>query len=52
MQSQGTKPGWRLLGAIVQGPHGPVFFKLTGPAATVGRAEHDFDAMLASLTAH
>jgi hypothetical protein len=52
MQSQGTKPGWRLLGAIVQAPQGPVFFKLTGPKGTVGGATKDFDALLASLTAH
>ena len=52
MQSQGTKPGWRLLGAIVQGPQGPIFFKFTGPAETVRRAARDFDSLLASLTAH
>ena len=51
MQTQGTKPGWRLLGAIVQGPQGPVFFKLTGSEGTVGTAAKDFDALLASLTA-
>lgn len=52
MQSQGTKPGWRLLGAIAQGPNGPVFFKLVGPAASVGKAAKDFDSLLASLAAH
>jgi hypothetical protein len=52
MQSQGEKPNWRLLGAIVQGPQGPVFFKLTGPAATVRAAAKDFDGLLASLKAH
>jgi hypothetical protein len=49
MQSQGKRPGYRLLGAIVEAPGGNVFFKLTGPAATVGAAEHDFDALVASL---
>jgi len=49
MQSQGTRPDWELLGAIVQGSQGPLFFKLTGPAATVGAATKDFDALLASL---
>jgi hypothetical protein len=29
-----------------------VFFKLTGPAGTVRGASKDFDALLASLTAH
>jgi hypothetical protein len=52
MKSQGSMPGWRMLGAIVQGPQGPVFFKLTGPAGTVHGAAKDFDALLASLTAH
>ena len=52
MQSQGSKPVWRLLGAIVQGPQGPIFFKLTGPAAAVKGAAKDFDTLLASLTAH
>ncbi len=52
MQSQGKKPDWRLLGAIVQGPHGMVFFKFTGPAAALKSAGKDFDAMLSSLKAH
>ena len=30
-----SKPGYKLLGAIAEGPEGPVFFKLTGPAKTV-----------------
>jgi len=50
MQSQGKQPQWRMLGAIVQGPQGPVFFKLTGRVGSVTRATKDFDALLASLT--
>ncbi len=34
------RPGFMLLGGIVQGPDAPWFFKLTGPEATV-RAERD-----------
>jgi hypothetical protein len=49
MQSQGKKAGYRLLGAIVEGPQGNVFFKLTGPAASVAAAEGDFEALVASL---
>jgi hypothetical protein len=49
MQSQGKKPGYRLLGAIVQAPEGPVFFKLTGPAATISTAESGFEALVSSL---
>jgi hypothetical protein len=49
MQSQGSKAGWRLLGAIVEGPRGAVFFKLTGPAKTVATTRAHFDALLASV---
>jgi hypothetical protein len=49
MQSQGKKAGYRLLGAIVEGPQGHVFFKLTGPATSVEAARADFDAMVASV---
>jgi hypothetical protein len=49
MQSQGKKSGWRLLGAIVEAPDGLVFFKCVGPAATIQRAEKDFDELLASV---
>jgi hypothetical protein len=50
MQSQGKKPGWRLLGAIVEAPDGLVFFKCTGPAATIARAEKEFQALLKSVS--
>ena len=49
MQSQGKRPDFRLLGVIVEAPEGLVFFKLTGPAATVGAAQADFDALVASF---
>jgi hypothetical protein len=52
MQSQGNKPGWRLLGAIVVGPQGAVFFKLTGPAKTVAVASASFDELIGSLRKH
>ncbi len=48
-QSSGPKGGYRLLGAIVEGPEGEVFFKLTGPAKTVAAAQEEFQAMLKSL---
>lgn len=47
--SGGKKAGYRLLGAIVEGPQGVVFFKMTGPAATVAAAQQEFQAMLKSL---
>jgi len=48
-QPQGDKPGWRLLGAIAEGPQGAVFFKLAGPAKTVAAASAGFDALVGSL---
>jgi hypothetical protein len=41
--------GWRLLGAIVEGPQGPLFFKLTGPENTVAGAEKGFRKLLESV---
>jgi len=49
MESQGKKSGYLLLGAIVTGPGGQVFFKLTGPDKTVEAASAEFDRLLASL---
>ena len=43
------KPKWALMGAVVEGPKGDIFFKLTGPAATVDAAAKDFDGMLDSM---
>jgi len=49
MQSQGAKPGFRLLGAIVEGPAGLVFFKSVGPQRAMGDARAAFDAMIGSV---
>ncbi|HVP14266.1 MAG TPA: hypothetical protein VMS88_01905 [Terriglobales bacterium] len=49
MQSQGTKPGWRMRCAIVAGPGGPLFFKLTGPEKTMAAASPGFDKLVGSL---
>jgi len=43
------KPGFRLLGAIAEGPDGSVFFKFTGPAKTVATQAAGFDKMVQSL---
>jgi hypothetical protein len=51
MQSSGSKPDFRLLGAIVEAPRGLVFFKLVGPAKTVAACEKDFGALVASIVA-
>lgn len=49
MQSQGKRPGYVLRGAIAQTAQGNLFFKLTGPAATITAAQADWEALLASL---
>lgn len=43
------KENFRLLGAIVEGPQGAVFFKLVGPKKTVTEAKKDFDKLLGSV---
>lgn len=47
--AESPAPGWMLLGAIVEGPNGALFFKLTGPSATVSPATSEFDRLLASI---
>jgi hypothetical protein len=49
----GGKPvaGYRLIGAIVEGPGGSVFFKLTGPAKTIAAQQKNFEQLLASIQA-
>ncbi len=49
MQSSGTKAGYALNGAIVEGPGGRVFFKLTGPEKAIEASKPAFEAMLKSL---
>ncbi|MBI1764981.1 MAG: hypothetical protein HYR56_26520 [Acidobacteria bacterium] len=52
-QASAPKTGYRLLGAIVEGPNGPgseVFFKMTGPVKTMGAAEKEFQTLLKSLS--
>jgi hypothetical protein len=41
--------GYMLLGAIVEGPDAPWFFKFTGPAATVEAQRDAFVGMMRSL---
>lgn len=46
---KGGNPGYRVLGAIAEGPDGPVFFKLVGPKATVEMAEAAFYHLVESI---
>jgi hypothetical protein len=41
--------GYRLMGAIVEGPGGSVFFKLTAPAKTIAAQQKNFEQLLASI---
>jgi hypothetical protein len=43
------KPGWALLGAVVEGPDANWYFKFTGPKATVEAQRAAFDGLLRSL---
>jgi hypothetical protein len=43
------KPGYRLLGAIVEAPEGLIFIKFTGPAKTVAANLANFEGLLKSL---
>ena len=43
------RPGYALIGAIAEGPQGAVFFKFTGPKATVRAEEARFIAMVESI---
>lgn len=49
MGSGDKKPNYTLLGAIVEAPLGMVFFKLTGPKATVSGLEGAFNSMIGSV---
>jgi hypothetical protein len=41
--------GYRLIGAIVEGAGGSVFFKLTGPAKTIAAQQKNFEQLLSSI---
>ena len=48
-ETKSSKPFYKLLGAIIEGPGGNVFFKLTGPTKTVAANQAAFNKMIASL---
>lgn len=43
------RPGYKLIGAIAEGPEGAVFYKFTGPEATVQKAEQEFYQLIESI---
>ena len=49
MGAIGRHADWKLIAAIVEGPAGPVFIKLTGPLRTVDGARKDFEALIGGM---
>jgi hypothetical protein len=47
--AHGSVPGYRLLGAIVEGPGGNVFVKFTGPSKTIAVNQQKFEQLLTSF---
>jgi hypothetical protein len=43
------RPGYRMLGAILEGPGGNLFIKFTGPAKTVAANQAGFEKLLQSF---
>ena len=43
-----ARPGYRLLGAVLESPQGPWFFKLVGPEKTISRWADSFRQFIAS----
>ncbi len=48
--SDAPRQGWALVGAIVETPDSPYFFKMTGNAKTVTAARAAFEALIESIT--
>src|SRR5690242_1970038 len=44
-----SKPGYRMLGAIVENPAGNVFLKFTGPVKTITANQAKFEQLLSSF---
>jgi len=49
MKTQEQRPDYLLLGAVVDGPEGSVFFKLTGPKANAETFKTQFNSLLKSI---
>jgi hypothetical protein len=48
-----AKPGWRLLGAVVEDDGGgPWYLRAVGPAATMEKAKAGFDSLVGTLEVH
>jgi hypothetical protein len=47
---QDRRSGYKLIGAIAEGPQGAVFFKYTGPIETVDKGEEQFLGLVQSIS--
>lgn len=47
--SHSSQSGYRLIGAVIEGPGGNVFIKFTGPTKTVAANQQKFDQFLSSF---
>lgn len=52
MAGGGPQSGWALLGAIVETPGMPHFFKMTGPARSVKAARAELEGMIDTIAPH
>lgn len=50
MQAAAPKTGYRLLGAIVEGPQGAIFFKFTAPVKTAAAQQPAFEKLIQSIS--
>ena len=51
-ESKGPRSDTRMLAAAIEGPGGPWFLRVIGPAATVGGVSSDFNQVLLTVEAH
>jgi len=49
MNGGAGKPGYRMLGAIIENPGGNIFLKFTGPAKTIAANQSKFEQLLGSF---
>ena len=49
MGGAAAKPGYRMLGAIIENPGGNLFLKFTGPAKTIAANQAKFEQLLNSF---
>jgi hypothetical protein len=51
-EAKGPRPGTRMLAAVIEGPGGPWFLRVIGPATTLDGVSGEFNQVLRSVEAH